>query len=236
MLLEIRGLNVRYGGITAVSGISLSVKNGSIVSIVGANGAGKSTIMNTIAGLVRPSAGSITFKGTDITGCKPHDIVKMGCVMVPEGRGIFGNLTVLENLEVAASIHGEPIKMIHRRFEPVFSYFPRLKERLHQHAGTLSGGEQQMLAVGRALVTGGDILLLDEPSMGLAPALVDTIFSILLQISKNGTTLLLVEQNAYKALSISEYTYVLETGSVLLEGPSAEIRDDPRVKEAYLGG
>jgi branched-chain amino acid transport system ATP-binding protein len=235
MLLEVNGLSVSYGSIAAVSSVSFSVDAGHIVAIIGANGAGKSTILRTVSGLKSPASGSISFKGQDITGLAPHLIVKKGIAHVPEGRGIFAPLSVMENLEVAASA-GQTAAAVSKALSHVFELFPRLKERRGQIAGTLSGGEQQMLAVGRALVTGGALLLLDEPSMGLAPALVSDMFETILRINREGTTILLVEQNAAKALAIAHTAYVLETGSMVLSGKAEEIRDNPKVIEAYLGG
>ncbi|HUI93204.1 MAG TPA: ABC transporter ATP-binding protein [Chitinivibrionales bacterium] len=235
MLLEVNRLSVSYGSIIAVDNVSFSVDAGRIVAIIGANGAGKSTILRSVSGLKSPASGSIFFKGRDITGIAPHLIVKKGIAHVPEGRGIFAPLTVMENLEVAASA-GQSAAAVSKALTHVFELFPRLKERRAQIAGTLSGGEQQMLAVGRALVTGGELLLLDEPSMGLAPALVQDMFETIVRINREGTTILLVEQNAAKALSIAHTAYVLETGSIVLSGKAAEIRDNPKVREAYLGG
>jgi branched-chain amino acid transport system ATP-binding protein len=235
VLLDVTDLSVRYGSIAAVSNVSFSVDTGRIVAIIGANGAGKSSILRTVSGLKRPAAGAICFRGEDITRLAPHLIVKKGIAHVPEGRGIFAPLTVMENLEVAASA-GQKHPAVARALDHVFELFPRLKERRSQTAGTLSGGEQQMLAVGRALVTGGELLMLDEPSMGLAPALVYDMFETIVRINKEGTTILLVEQNAAKALSIAHTAYVLETGSIVLHGKAAEIRDNSKVIEAYLGG
>lgn len=235
MLLEVRDLTARFGSITAVRGVSFGVPQGSIVAIIGANGAGKSTILRTISGLHRPSSGSILFKGEDISDVLPHLIVKKGIAHVPEGRGIFAPLTVMENLDVAGSVRRNPA-MAQRTLAHVFELFPRLGERRRQTAGTLSGGEQQMLAVARAMVTGGDLMLLDEPSMGLAPGLVSDMFDTIIRINREGATILLVEQNAHKALSIAHYAYVLETGSILLGGPAKDIRDNPKVVEAFLGG
>ncbi len=235
MLLEVYGLSVAYGAVRAVEDVSFSVDEGHIVSIIGGNGAGKTTIMSAISGLLKPVAGSIGFRGQDVTGLPPHELVRLGIVQVPEGRGIFGTLTVAENLDVAASTRRDRAR-IGADLEHVFEIFPRLRERLKQPAGTLSGGEQQMLAVGRALVTRGRILLLDEPSMGLAPNLVEEIFGIIQRINREGATILLVEQNARKAMEIADFAYVLETGRVVLSGPSAELRDSARVREAYLGG
>ncbi len=234
-MLEVVNLEVNYGAIKALKGISFKVKPGEIVTLIGANGAGKSTSLRTISGLIKPSGGKIYFKGHDITNLDAHKIVELGISHVPEGRRVFGTLTVMENLELAAwTVKDKKIR--NERFEMVFEIFPRLKERRKQLAGTLSGGEQQMLSVARALTTGGDIMLLDEPSMGLAPILVDEIFDILEKINKQGTTILLVEQNARKALNLANYAYVLEVGTIALEGDAKELLNDPRVKEAYLGG
>lgn len=234
-MLEIVNLEVNYGAIKALKNISFKVKPGQIVTLIGANGAGKTTTLRTISGLIKPSEGHIYFKGQDITNLEAHKIVELGISHVPEGRRVFGTLTVMENLELAAwTIKDKKIR--NERFEMVFEIFPRLKERRKQLAGTLSGGEQQMLAVARALTTGGDLMLLDEPSMGLAPVLVDEIFQILCQINAQGTTILLVEQNARKALEIAHYAYVLEVGTIALQGEAKELKEDPRVKEAYLGG
>lgn len=234
-MLEVLNLEVNYGAIKALKGISFKVKPGQIVTLIGANGAGKTTTLRTISGLIKANDGHIYFRGQEITNLEAHKIVELGISHVPEGRRVFPTLTVKENLELAAwTIKDKKIK--EERFEKVFEIFPRLKERIKQLAGTLSGGEQQMLSVARALTTGGDLMLLDEPSMGLAPVLVDEIFEILCQINKQGTTILLVEQNARKALEIAHYAYVLEVGTVALHGEAKELKDDPRVKEAYLGG
>jgi branched-chain amino acid transport system ATP-binding protein len=235
MLLEVRDLTARFGSITAVRGVSFGVEQGSVVAIIGANGAGKSTILRTISGLHRPSSGSILFKGEDISDTPPHLIVKKGIAHVPEGRGIFAPLSVMENLDVAGSIRRNPAAA-GKTLAHVFELFPRLAERKKQIAGTLSGGEQQMLAVARAMVTGGDLMLLDEPSMGLAPGLVSDMFDTIIRINREGATILLVEQNAHKALSIAHHAHVLETGSIVLSGPARDIRDNPRVVEAFLGG
>ena len=234
-MLEVVNLEVSYGAIKALKGISFKVKPGEIVTLIGANGAGKTTTLRTISGLIKPSKGKIYFKGEDITNLDAHKIVELGISHVPEGRRVFATLTVMENLELAAwTIKDKKIR--NERFEMVFEIFPRLKERRKQLAGTLSGGEQQMLSVARALMIGGDIMLLDEPSMGLAPILVDEIFDILEKINKQGTTILLVEQNARKALNLAHYAYVLEVGTIALEGDAKVLLNDPRVKEAYLGG
>lgn len=234
-MLEIVDLEVNYGAIKALKSISFKVKPGQIVTLIGANGAGKSTTLRTISGLIKPKNGHIYFKGQDITNYEAHKIVELGISHVPEGRRVFGTLTVMENLELAAWTIKD-IKIRKERFERAFEIFPRLKERRKQLAGTLSGGEQQMLAVARALTTGGELMLLDEPSMGLAPVLVDEIFQILWQINAQGTTILLVEQNARKALEIAHYAYVLEVGVIALQGEAKQLKEDSRVKEAYLGG
>jgi branched-chain amino acid transport system ATP-binding protein len=233
ILLEVRDLIVAYDGIRALQGVSFSVQQGEIVTLIGANGAGKTSILRAISGLVG-YAGTIAFEGRDLKRVPAHEIVGLGIAQVPEGRGIFGNLTVLENLRLATwqrTDKGE----IEADFERVFEMFPRLRERRQQSGGTLSGGEQQMLAVGRALMSRGRLMLLDEPSMGLSPRLVQDIFRIIEDINRAGTTILLVEQNANMALRIASRAYVLETGSVMLSGTGRELLRDPRVKEAYLG-
>jgi branched-chain amino acid transport system ATP-binding protein len=234
-LLEVSGLEVRYGAIRALHGLSLSVPEGGIVTLIGANGAGKSTTLRTISGLVRASSGSIRFAGREISGLPPHDIVGAGLAHVPEGRLVFPDLTVRENLRMGAYLRRDR-KGIAADLEWIGEFFPRLRERMAQQAGTLSGGEQQMLAIGRALMGRPRCLMLDEPSLGIAPILVETIFDRLLALNRErGMTLLLVEQNATLALRVSQHAYVLENGSIHLEGPSAEIRDRPEVKAAYLG-
>jgi branched-chain amino acid transport system ATP-binding protein len=233
-MLKVKNLKVTYGNIAAISDVSFEVPAGKIVCLIGANGAGKTTTLRAISGLVAPSAGTVTFKGMDITGTPAHKLVGMGMSHVPEGRRIFPTLTVKENLELAAWTLKDKAE-VKRRLEEVYVMFPRIKDRISQLGGTLSGGEQQMLAVGRAMVTGGDILLLDEPSMGLAPVLVDEIFDKIIAINKKGTTVLLVEQNASEALEISDFAYVLEVGTSTISGPAKEIANDPRVREAYLG-
>jgi branched-chain amino acid transport system ATP-binding protein len=235
MLLEAEGLCAVYGSIAALDNVSFTVEKSHIVAIVGANGAGKSTILRTISGLLRPSAGAIRYKGEDIARLPAHEIARRGIAHVPEGRGIFAPLSVMENLEVAASA-GQPKAAFDKALAHVFDLFPRLRERAKQTSGTLSGGEQQMLAVGRALVSGAELLLLDEPSMGLSPSLVSSMFETIRRINREGATILLVEQNAHKALSIAHSAYVLETGSIVLRGEAAEIRDNPKVIAAYLGG
>jgi len=233
-MLSVKNLKVTFGQIQAIRDVSFEVPEGKIVTLIGANGAGKTTTLRAVSGLEKCASGSVTFKGKDITNMEAHALVPMGISHVPEGRKIFPTLTVRENLELA----GWTIKdktIVKHRMEEVFDMLPRIKERVNQLGGTLSGGEQQMLAVGRAIVTGGDILLLDEPSMGLAPVLVDEIFDKIVAINKKGTTVLLVEQNASEALHIADYAYVLEVGATTLSGPAKEIAADPRVREAYLG-
>jgi branched-chain amino acid transport system ATP-binding protein len=233
-MLTVKNLKVRYGHIEAIKDISFEVPEGKIVTLIGANGAGKTTTLRALSGLEPVAEGTITFKGKDVTNTEAHKLVAMGISHVPEGRKIFPTLTVRENLEVAGwNLRAK--KEIERRIEEVFVLFPRIKERIGQLGGTLSGGEQQMLAVGRAIVTGGDLLLLDEPSMGLAPVLVDEIFNTIVKINKLGTTILLVEQNAAEALEIADYAYVLEVGYSTLSGPAKEVAADKRVQEAYLG-
>lgn len=235
-MLTVSELSVAYGAIKAVNGISFEIPQGAIVTLIGGNGAGKTTTLQTISGLIRPVAGSIRFDGTDITRLKPHEIVSLGLCHVPEGRLVFSNLTVAENLELGAYLHRDAAGSA-RILDYVFAIFPRLRERLRQTAGTLSGGEQQMLAIGRALMSRPRFLMLDEPSLGIAPRLVTTIFEKIVEINREqGITILLVEQNAHLALEISTHAYVLETGHIAVSGPSADLRDDPRLKAAYLGG
>lgn len=233
-MLEIKDLCVSYGAIDAVKGISLKVNDGEIVSLIGANGAGKTTILQTISGLLRPKSGKISFDGVDITGHSPNKILVRGLAQVPEGRRVFGQMTVLENLEMGAFTRRDTAG-IREDLEMVFHSFPRLKERLRQPAGTLSGGEQQMLAMGRALMSKPRIILMDEPSMGLSPIFVNEIFNIIKEVSDSGTTVLLVEQNAKKALSIADRAYVLETGSITLEGKASDLLNNESVQKAYLG-
>ena len=236
MMLEVKDLCVSYGAIKAVRGISFYVKKGEIIALIGANGAGKTTTLRTITGLVHAQAGTVTFNGTDITNMKPHFIVKRGITHVPEGRRIFTNLTVMENLKMAALTRKKQgMSQVKEAFEEVFETFPRLKERRNQSALTLSGGEQQMLAIGRAIVTGGDLLVLDEPSMGLAPMVVDEIFEVIKRLNARGTTILLNEQNAYMALNAAHRAYVLETGIISMSGKASDLLVDPRIEEAYLG-
>lgn len=233
-LLEIEDLHVSYGAIHALRGLAFEVAAGTIVTLIGANGAGKSTTLNTISGLLRPHRGCVRLEGEDLTSVPPHEIVFKGVVQVPEGRRIFGRLTVLENLEMGA-FRRTDVGEIRAGLDRTFSLFPRLKERMTQVAGTLSGGEQQMLAIGRALMARPRVLLMDEPSMGLAPILVEQIFEAIVDINRQGTTILLVEQNAFMALNIADRGYVLQTGSIVLQGGAAELQADEEVKRAYLG-
>lgn len=234
-MLTINDINVFYGAIHAIKGVSLEVNEGDIVTLIGANGAGKSTILRTISGLLKPKTGSIQFEGQEIAGMPAHEIVKTGISQVPEGRRIFAEMSVLENLELGAFTRKDK-DGIKADMELVFERFPRLKERIGQLAGTLSGGEQQMLAMGRALMSRPRLLLLDEPSMGLAPLLIKEIFAIIQDINKTGTTVLLVEQNANMALSIAHRAYVLETGRITLSGDAKELAASDEVRKAYLGG
>lgn len=233
-ILEVNDLYVSYGAIQAVQGVSFKMKEGQTVALIGSNGAGKSTILRTISGLERAKSGSIKFKGVELTKLKPHKIVELGIAHVPEGRRVFSNMSVIENLRMGANLDKNPAH-VKEGLEKVFEIFPRLKEREKQIAGTLSGGEQQMLALGRALMTNGSLLMLDEPSMGLAPIIVEDIFRIIRQINEAGTSILLIEQNAFLALNTASKAYVLETGRITMEGPSSQLLADPRVKEAYLG-
>ena len=235
-MLEVKDLQVSYGAINALHGISLTVKQGDIVTLIGANGAGKSTTLRAISGLIKARAGGITYQGRAIANRAPHEIVQLGISHVPEGRMIFANLTVLENLKMGAYLRRDK-DGIQREMDLVFATFPRLRERIKQIAGTLSGGEQQMLAIGRALMSRPKFLMLDEPSLGIAPLLVKTIFEKIVEINKTqGITILLVEQNANLALEVSRYGYVLETGKITLQDESAALRQNPQVKSAYLGG
>jgi branched-chain amino acid transport system ATP-binding protein len=233
-LLEIDGLRVAYGAIQALRGLSFEVEAGKIVTLIGANGAGKSTTLNTISGLLRPNQGCVRLDGEDLTAVPPHEIVLKGIVQVPEGRRIFGRLTVLENLEMGAFTRTDA-REIQDGLGRVFTLFPRLRERMHQVAGTLSGGEQQMLAIGRALMARPRVLLMDEPSMGLAPILVEQIFEAIKDINRQGTAILLVEQNAFMALNIADRGYVLQTGTIALQGAATELQANEDVKRAYLG-
>ncbi|MGI6376638.1 MAG: ABC transporter ATP-binding protein [Anaerolineae bacterium] len=234
MLLQVDDIHVSYGAIQAVQGISFGIDQGEIVTLIGANGAGKSTTLRTISGLLRPTQGDILYQGRSIIKTSPEAIVKLGVSQVPEGRQIFGGLTVRENLEMGAYTRKDRHE-IENSMERVFVSFPRLKERLKQKGGTLSGGEQQMLSMGRGLMSMPQLLLLDEPSMGLAPILVDEIFDIIKRINAEGTSILLVEQNAAMALSIANRAYVLETGRIVLAGPARQVMDNPQVRRAYLG-
>lgn len=234
-MLAIDNINVYYGAIHALKGVSIQVTEGQIVTLIGANGAGKSTVLRTISGLLKAKTGRLLFEGKEIGGIAAHNIVKLGISQVMEGRRIFANMSVLENLELGAYIRNDK-KEIAADLDKIFSRFPRLAERRTQVAGTLSGGEQQMLAMGRALMSRPRLLLLDEPSMGLAPLLVQEIFSIIKEINASGTTVLLVEQNAHMALSIAHSAYVLETGRITLSGDAKELADSEDVKKAYLGG
>lgn len=232
-MLKVENLKVNYGGIEALKGISFEVKSGNIVSLIGANGAGKSTTLKSIVGLVKAKEGSIKYEDKNLLSVDTKKIVKNGITLVPEGRRVFSNLTVLENLKIGAFTRND--KEIDKDIEWVFSLFPRLKERTWQLAGTLSGGEQQMLAVGRALMSRPKLLMMDEPSLGLAPIIVQEIFNIIKQIKNQGVTVLLIEQNANAALKIADYGYVLETGRIIIEGSGKELLENKQVREAYLG-
>jgi branched-chain amino acid transport system ATP-binding protein len=234
ILLEVADLHASYGAITALRGISFQVYVGQVVCLIGANGAGKSTTINTLSGLIKPRRGAIIFEERNITGLRPDRVVQAGLIQVPEGRQVIAPMTVQENLEMGAYLRNDR-EAIKRDIEAVFERFPRLKERRRQKAGSLSGGEQQMLAVGRALVAHPRLLMLDEPSMGLAPLLVNEIFEIIHSIKNEGKTILLVEQNARKALEISDYAYVLERGRIVHHGPAEQLRQDPAIIQAYLG-
>ena len=233
-MLEVRGIETHYGAIPALRGITIDVPAGGVVAIIGANGAGKTTLMKTIAGVLRPRRGTVSFLGEEITGLPSHAIVRRGVSLVPEGRAILSRMTVRENLEMGAFPRRDAEKAL-QEMERVMERFPVLKERAGQLGGSLSGGEQQMLAIARALMSAPKLLLLDEPTLGLAPLMVAEIFSIIREISASGTTILLVEQNVKQALKISGYAYVLETGKIALSGPSMELRQEPRIKASYLG-
>ena len=233
-MLTLDNVSVNYGAIEALTGISMHVETGEVVTLIGANGAGKTTTLRTITGLLEPREGKIIFEGEDISGRATHRLVAKGISMSPEGRGVFANLSVRENLQMGAYLKKDK-RVIAADMERAFKMFPRLKERESQKAGTLSGGEQQMLAIGRALMSQPRLLLLDEPSLGLAPLVVHTIFEAIDEIKGKGTTILLVEQNAHAALKHSDRAYVLETGKIVMEGSSRELAADPRIKEAYLG-
>ena len=239
-MLKVDNLVVNYGAIRALRGISFEVDAGEIITLIGANGAGKSTTLHAISNIIKKTSGTVVFAGRDISATPPDRIVSAGLVQVPEGRRIFANLSVRENLEMGAytrrSVTAEERQALKRDMEKVFVIFPRLKERIKQVAGTLSGGEQQMLAMGRSLMASPKLLLLDEPSMGLAPILVDEIFNVIKGINQDGTTVLLVEQNAYKALALASRAYILETGEIVKSGPAADLMKDEAVKAAYLGG
>jgi branched-chain amino acid transport system ATP-binding protein len=234
-MLKIENLVVNYGAINAIKGISITVPDKSIVTLIGANGAGKSTTLRTISSVVKSASGKITYENTDITNFLPYKVVKLGICQVPEGRLIFSNLTVKENLDMGAYLRNDK-QNFKNDLDFIFTIFPRLKERMKQPGGTLSGGEQQMLAISRALMSKPKLLLMDEPSLGIAPILVKTIFEKIVEINKTlGVTILLVEQNAHFALSIANYGYVLETGNIILEGPANELASNPQVRKAYLG-
>jgi len=233
-ILELNNVHTYYGNIHALKGISLTVEEGEIVTLIGANGAGKTTTLRTISGLLTPREGTVTYQGENITGVAAHKLVYKNIAMVPEGRGVFAKLTVQENLEMGAYSRDDK-EGIESDFERVFDLFPRLKERRKQVAGTLSGGEQQMLATGRAMLAGPRLLMLDEPSMGLAPVLVDAVFNAIQTINKEGTTILLVEQNALMALSIADRGYVLQTGQIVLHDKAAALKENEMVQKAYLG-
>jgi branched-chain amino acid transport system ATP-binding protein len=232
-LLEISDLHVAYGGVKALRGVSLHVDEGEIVTIIGANGAGKSTLLNAISAFVKPAEGEIAYLGAPLPH-KPHQVVAKGVIQVPEGRQVFANLTIKRNLEVGAFLRRDKAG-IKRDIEYIYSTFPRLKERESQMAGSLSGGEQQMLAIGRALMSSPKVLLMDEPSLGLAPLMVQEIFKVITRINSEGTTILLVEQNAHKALAVAHRAYVLEVGEIIREGKGLDLLNDPAVQEAYLG-
>ena len=234
-MLKVENLSVNYGSIRALKNISFNVEKGEIITLIGSNGAGKTTTLHSISNLIKKQSGTITFNGEDITNLAADKIVTRNLIQVPEGRRIFQNLSVKENLELGAFLRNDK-EQIARDQEMVFEYFPRLKERIRQSAGTLSGGELQMLAMGRALMAQPELLLLDEPSMGLAPIFVDEIFNIVQKINQSGTTILLVEQNAFKALSIANRGYILETGEITKSGNAQDLISDPAVKSAYLGG
>ena len=234
-MLEVKDLVVSYGAIKALKGISFSVEQGEVITLIGSNGAGKTTTLHSISNLIKKESGSILFEGEDITNLSADKIVNRGLIQVPEGRRVFANMSVRENIEMGAYLRKDK-EQIKKDMEWCYELFPRLKERLSQMSGTLSGGEQQMLAMARALMSKPRLLLLDEPSMGLAPILVDEIFNIVHKISSGGTTILLVEQNAFKALSIANRAYILETGSIAKEGIASELANDDAVRKAYLGG
>ncbi|MFJ8265955.1 ABC transporter ATP-binding protein [Peribacillus asahii] len=233
-MLTVKDLQVNYGSVQALKGISLDVKEGEIVTLIGSNGAGKSTLLKTISGLIRPKQGSVTFNGKDLTNVSPDKIVSLGIAHVPEGRKIFSGMTVMENLRIGAYQRKDK-KGIEKDMEEVFSLFPILKERRDQNAGTLSGGEQQMLAISRALLSKPKLIILDEPSLGLAPVIIEKVFEFIEKIRETGITILLVEQNANLALEVSERAYVMETGEITLKGKSSELLQDEQIMKAYLG-
>ena len=234
-MLELKNLTVRYGGITAVDGISLTVNDKEAVSLIGANGAGKTTTLHAISALLKPAAGSVVFNGTDITSMQPDKIVQMGIVQVPEGRQVFTKLTVEDNLKMGAYLRKDK-EGVKKSMDYAMELFPIIRERRKQLAGTLSGGEQQMRAIARALMTGPKVLLLDEPSMGLSPLMTQEVFKVLRHLKDEGTTIFLIEQNAYEALELTDRAYIMESGRISLEGRSSELLNDERVKNAYLGG
>ncbi len=234
MMLEVKDIQVYYGMIQAIKGVSFHVNEGEVIALIGANGAGKTTILHTVSGLLAPKSGTVLFEGKDITKIPGHKIVSMGMAHVPEGRRVFAQLSVLQNLKMGAYTRKDKDE-IQQTLKTVFERFPRLEERQNQMAGTLSGGEQQMLAMGRALMSHPKIILMDEPSMGLSPIFVNEIFDIIQEVSKSGTTVLLVEQNAKKALSIADRAYVLETGNIVLEGKASDLLENDAIKKAYLG-
>ncbi|KVF21774.1 ABC transporter ATP-binding protein [Burkholderia cepacia] len=233
-MLKIKGLQVNYGGIQAVKGVDMEVRQGELVTLIGANGAGKTTTMKAITGLKPYSAGDIEYDGKSIKGIPPHELLKRGLAMVPEGRGIFARMSIIENMQMGAYLRNDT-EQIKKDVDRMFGFFPRLKERASQLAGTLSGGEQQMLAMSRAILSKPKLLLLDEPSMGLSPIMVEKIFEVVREISKEGITVLLVEQNARLALQVADRGYVMDSGTVTMEGDAKQMLDDPKVRAAYLG-
>ncbi len=234
-MLKVSNLNISYKKINAVRDVSFEIREGEIVSLIGANGAGKTSTMRAISGLVKARSGSILFNGKEVLGMTPTQIVASGIVHVPEGRQVFSKLSVGENLEMGGYLTKDR-KVVRERMDRIFQLFPILKERIHQKAGSLSGGEQQMLAIGRGLVTGSKLLLLDEPSLGLAPIIVEQVFEVIQKLKESGMTILLVEQNAWDAMAISDRTYIMESGAIVLEGPSEEVAENEEVKRIYLGG
>ena len=234
-MLKVSNLNISYKKINAVRDVSFEIREGEIVSLIGANGAGKTSTMRAISGLVKARSGSILFNGKEVLGMTPTQIVASGIVHVPEGRQVFSKLSVGENLEMGGFLTKDR-KVVRERMDRIFELFPILKERIHQKAGSLSGGEQQMLAIGRGLVTGSKLLLLDEPSLGLAPIIVEQVFEVIQKLKESGMTILLVEQNAWDAMAISDRTYIMESGAIVLEGPSEEVAENEEVKRIYLGG